>query len=85
MRAAPELKLSQCDGKRIALVLPGQGVFQGVGYWSWDDILGGALRIPLEGHDDCASDAVLFLAESTWRGIATPDTRYGCDVCITLG
>jgi hypothetical protein len=50
-----------------------------------DEVLGGALRIPIEEIEEHSGAAVMFLAEATWCGIAAPDNRYGCDVCITLG
>jgi hypothetical protein len=84
-RAPSTLSLAQCDGKRIAVVLGIEGkrqVLRGVGHWSYHPIVGNALRIPLDGDQGCASE--ILLAEESWRGEATTDTQYGCEVRITL-
>jgi hypothetical protein len=84
-RPATALTLSECDGKRIAVVLGIEGkrqVLRGVGHWSYHPTLGNALRIPIDGDQGCASE--ILLAEESWRGEAALDNQYGCEVRITL-
>lgn len=81
---APVLTLPECDGKRIAIEFPIAGetrVLCGVGRWIMDGVLGDALQIPIEG--DGAPE--ILLSQASWRGKATRDFKYGCEVYIRLG
>jgi hypothetical protein len=85
-RSSPRgIRLSDCDGKKVAVVLKIQGhkhVVRGVGHWLKDDVLGNALRVPIDGDE--ASAAEFVFAEKTWQGEVTRDGLFGCDLCISL-
>jgi hypothetical protein len=81
------VNLSQCDGKRVAVVLALQGkakVLRGLASYSHHEILGNALRIAIQTQPDAMAIPEILLAEDSWRGEISAGALYDCDLCIRL-
>jgi hypothetical protein len=78
------MKLSQLDGKRIAVVLEGRPpstVVRGWASYEVDKDLGNCLRVRLS---EAEGDPHLFFPESAEEYEFELDWRYGCDYAVTL-
>jgi hypothetical protein len=81
------VNLSQCDGKKVAVVLAVQGkakVLRGMASYSQHEILGNALRIAIQDQPEAAAIPEILLAEANWQGEISAGTPYDCDLCIRL-
>ena len=71
---------AQFDGKRISIVLE-SGVYQGLGVYVIDDLLGESLKIRIS--DDAGSGVPeIIISEDLWDGRILPDFCYGADFCF---
>jgi hypothetical protein len=78
------IPLRQLDQRHIAVEVEIAGrlsVLRGVGHYEVYDPQGGRLRIELQ---DPAGVPEIQIQERGWDGIATVDTRFGCDYRIVL-
>ena len=74
------LGCGQFDGKRIRIVLE-SGVYQGLGVYLIDDLLGESLKIRIS--DDAGSGIPeIIISQDLWDGRILPDIRYGADFCF---
>ncbi len=71
---------AQFDGTRISVVLE-SGVYQGLGVYVIDDLLGESLKIRIS--DDAGSGIPeIIISEDLWDGRILPDFCYGADFCF---
>ena len=78
------MKLSQLDGKRIAVVLEGrqaETVVRGRASFVADEDLGDCLRVSLSGTPGSPD---FFFPESAEEYEFELDWRYGCDYAVTV-
>jgi len=77
--------LSECHGKRIAVVLSCQrttGVFYGVASYEFDETLSNVLRIRVEDVDGDNGEPEIIISEREWDGEIENGREYGCDACL---
>jgi hypothetical protein len=82
------MMLTECDGKRCAVLIPigpHRRLVKGMACYRIDPALGPALAIDIEESAKCRSvRIVLYLQEAQWEGDILAGDLFDCDYCIGI-